>query len=269
MPSSAAASAARGLWPRGAARHARAGRGSSGCRRAAGSCGRRIAGAVEHPLGGAQHAGDVALRPTHRSGPTAATRRAARRADRRPPRSPRRRSPRSRACRPRPRARTRSSPTSSDRRRHASGSALAPCSVNCSAIQRWIAFVWTSQISTSPTPADRLRDRRVLLQLAADERERRPGRGRLQVVGDRLRVRAPSSPRRCRPARAACPPPKRPSALQAATASSPVVSAASCSSTASGSKRARSRADRPVDLRPVASRDQVRRLQVVRHRSQA
>ena len=52
---------------------------------------------------------------------------------------------------------------------------------------------------------DGLRERRVLLQLAADERERRPGRGRLQVVGDRFRVRAPSTLRRLRPRRAACP----------------------------------------------------------------
>ena len=81
--------------------------------------------------------------------------------------------------------------------------------------------------------------------------------------------RALSMPRRRRRARAGLPEPNRPRALQAATASSPEVSAASSSSTASASKRARSRADRAVDLRAVGSRDQIRRLQLVRHRCQA
>ena len=178
---------------------ARSGRGSSGCRRGAGSCAtadRRCGRASARRRAGRRrrraapqasvrfHGGDVRARRDERVdvrlGHLVA------------------RSPRSRACRPRPRARR-------GRRRRARRARGTPRarpsrrgSLNCSASQRVDRPRRHVPDRTSPRFGDRLRERRVLLQLAADERERRPGRRRLEVGGDRLRVRRPSTPRRSR-----------------------------------------------------------------------
>ena len=54
------------------------------------------------------------------------------------------------------------------------------------AVDRLRLHIPDQHVAYSP---DRLRDRAVLLQLAADEGKRRPGRGRLEVLGDGLRIR--------------------------------------------------------------------------------
>ena len=173
--------------------------------------------------------------------------------------------PRSRACRPRSRARPASSPTSSTSARHASRSACAPSARTAPRPTRQVGLApapsGTSQSEHLAGLRDRLGERRVLLQLAADEREHRRRAPAPRYAGDRLRVGAPSSARRRSTMTSRPPTAKRPSALQAATASSPLASAALEVLDRVLAEAVREPPQRAVDLRPVGAGEQVDGLQ--------
>ena len=115
---------------------------------------------------------------------------------------------------------------------------------------------------------DRLRERRVLLQLAADERERRRRRRRLQVRGDLLDVLG-------LPGLDALDDDQPPLGREEPerVAGGDRVGARQLGGRAEldgvGRETGAQPLDRAVDLRPVGSGDQVGRLQLVRHRPQA
>ena len=102
-----------------------------------------------------------------------------------------------------------------------------------------------------------------------DEREHGVGRGRGEVLRDRLCVRRLPRARPRRRATSRPPLAKRPIALQAATASSPVVSRAESRSTASSPNRSRRRRRARSIFGAVAAGEQIGRFELVRHERQA
>ena len=211
--------------------HARR-RGSRAGRRAAAGLARARRRALEQPSHAASTLADVALSPRVGERRTAASRPEPATSIARPRLAdPSRRPPRWRASRPRSRARSRSSPTSSTSgaaglavglRRRAARTASRPRSAGRPAARPRVAVVDEHLAGLG----DGLRERRVLLQLAADEREhRRRARGSSRYAATAFASaafqRSTSSTMTSRRS-----PPKRPSALQAATTSSPLVSCA-------------------------------------------